>query len=372
MVFNDPPDIDCVALSILCPFPCSIVVDHNRSVTNATQFSTTMSQQAATKSLRTTLTANSWRAKDPVLSSRSVGTSNDTTIQTPAWSAIVQGHGNPNSRPSGTIPSIAEDSNVTRSKYIDLHPPTSQANPSRQGSSRYNHRPPSALNPPSAAAVSRAASYNPYQRPPSYNRSYLPNPDDDHFRLRREANQGIKLRKEDYKPGMIIRAPLHEQDSRGDARSLGANSNVSVASASSEATLAEKYTTPSRFGTIFTKYRKMIVVACHQDNYVAIPLFTHNGRGLVNKTRPDEFVSVRDHRYKEREREEWRQLSKWEPLVTEYVREGIDLFETKTTAHLAYPVSRRYGLPVVNEGCLRGSSLRVMRDLYGRFAGIDV
>lgn len=331
-----------------------------------------MSQQAATKAVRTTLTASSWRGKDPVLSTRGVEASNNTMAQIPAWSKIVQGQGNPNSRPSGTIPSIAEDSNDTKNKHIGLHPPTSQAYPSRQGSSQYNHRPPSALNPPSAAAVSRAASYTPYGRPPSYNRSYFPNPDDDHFRLRREANQGIKLRKEDYKPGMIIRAPLHEQDSRGDARSLGTNSNVSVASASSEATLAEKYTTPSRFGTIFTKYRKMIVVACHQDNYVAIPLYTHNGRGLVNKARPDEFVSVRDHRYKEREKGEWRQLSKWEPLVTEYVREGIDLFETKTTAHLAYPVSRRYGLPVVNEGWLRGSSLRVMRDLYGRFAGIDI
>ncbi|KAL9024972.1 MAG: hypothetical protein Q9196_006119 [Gyalolechia fulgens] len=329
-----------------------------------------MSQQAATKSVRTTLTANSWRAKDPVLHTRGTESSNSTTAQTPAWRKIGQGHGNTTSRPSSTIPSIGEDSNDT--KYDNLHPPTSQAIPPHQGSSRYNHRPVSVLNAPSAAAVSRAASSTPYQRPPSYNRSYLPNPDNDHLRLRREANQGIKLRREDYKPGMIIRAPLHEQDSRGDARSLGASSNASVASASSEATLAEKYTTPSRFGTIFTKYRKMIVVACHQDNYVAIPLYTHNGRGLVNKVRPEEFVSVRDHRYKEREKEEWRQLSKWEPLVTEYVKDGIDLFETKTTAHLAYPVSRRYGLPVVNEGWLRGSSLRVMRDLYSRFAGIDV
>ncbi|KAL8720437.1 MAG: hypothetical protein Q9225_002695 [Loekoesia sp. 1 TL-2023] len=332
-----------------------------------------MSQQAATKSVRTTLTASSWRARDPVLRTRSIDTSNDTTAQTPAWRAVVQGNGKSSSQHHGSIPSIAGDSESTNHKGNNLYPAASRTMLQRQGSSRYNHRPPSSLNPPSAAAVSRAASYTPYQRPPSYNRSYLPNSENDYIRLRREANQGIRLRKEDYKPGMIIRAPLHEQDSRGDARSLGANSNTSVASVSSEATLAEKYTTPSRFGTIFTKYRKMIVVACHQDNYVAIPLYTHNCRGLVNKARPDEFVSVRDHRYKEREgEEEWKQLSKWEPLVTEYVREGIDLFETKTTAHLAYPVSRRYALPVVNEGWLRGSSLRVMRDLYGRFAGADV
>lgn len=165
---------------------------------------------------------------------------------------------------------------------------------------------------------------------------------------------------------MIIRAPLHEQDSRGEARTLGSGS--SIASNASEATLAEKYTTPSRFGPIFTKSRKMIVVACHQDNYVAIPLYTHNGRGLVNKTSPDEFVSVKDHRDQD---EEWKQLSRWKPLVTEYVREGIDPYEPKTTAHLAYPVSRNYRLPVVKEGYLRDSSARTIRDLYGKFAGID-
>ncbi|KAL8828024.1 MAG: hypothetical protein Q9170_006775 [Blastenia crenularia] len=337
-----------------------------------------MSQQAAAKSVRTTLTASSWRSKESVLRGRGTDSSTSTSVQTPAWRALVQDRGVSTLQPPSSIPSIAEESTSSNRPPANApRGPASQVTPRRQGSSRYNHQPPSVLNPPSAAAVSRAASYNPYQRPPSYSRSHLPDPEKDYFRVRREANQGMRLRKEDYKPGMIIRAPLHEQDSRGDSRSLGAGSNASVASASSEATLAEKYTTPSRFGTIFTKYRKMIVVACHQDNYVAIPLYTHNGKGLIHKARPDEFVSVRDHRDKDKSndkeaKDEWQRLSKWEPLVTEYVKEGIDIFERKTTAHLAYPVSRRYALPVVNEGWLRGSSLRVMRDLYGRFAGVDV
>lgn len=99
--------------------------------------------------------------------------------------------------------------------------------------------------------------------------------------------------------------------------------------------------TPSRHGNIFTKYRKMIVVACHDQvgynldftlqsvcisscaqkikdiekrggagtncsiiwwayanfkplqHYVSVPLYTHNGQGLVHKN-GDEYISIRD------------------------------------------------------------------------------
>ncbi|KAL9014854.1 MAG: hypothetical protein Q9180_008917, partial [Flavoplaca navasiana] len=184
---------------------------------------------------------------------------------------------------------------------------------------------------------------------------------------RREANQFIRIPAENYKLGMIIRAPLHEQDSAVARRPGAGTAGSSVATAASEATKAEHYRTESRMGTIFTKQRKMIVVALHTDHYVAIPLYTHNGRGLVNKRQPEEFVSVKDHRYKEA----FVKLSKHDPLVTEMVRDGIDLFDTKSTAHLAYPVSRRYTLPVVHEGHLRSSSLRILVTLYNRYAEVE-
>ncbi|KAI4130766.1 MAG: hypothetical protein LQ341_006426 [Variospora aurantia] len=312
------------------------------------------------------MTARSLRTKEAVLRTRGTASSGSILNHSPTWRDSIRGSASTSTQPPDPIPSIPEGIDSNKHRRNDLYPSASEASLGRQRSSRYNHHPPSALNPPSAAAVSRAASYTPYQRPASYNRSHIPDPMTDWLRIRREANQGVRLRKDEYKPGMIIRAPLHEQDGRGDARALGSSS--SVGSNASEATLAEKYTTPSRFGPIFTKYRKMIVVACHQDNYVAIPLYTHNGNGLVYKTRPDEFVSVKDHRDKD---EGWQPLSRWKPLVTEYVREGIDIFERKTTAHLAYPVSRNYRLPVVKEGFLKGSSAKAMRDLYERFAGVD-
>ncbi|KAL8965322.1 MAG: hypothetical protein Q9183_003913 [Haloplaca sp. 2 TL-2023] len=189
-------------------------------------------------------------------------------------------------------------------------------------------------------------------------------PEQRYLHQRRLANRDVRLRKEEFKIGMIIRAPLHEQDSKRGQRRGGTES--SLATMASEATQAEKYVTESHFGNIFTKIRKMIVVALHQDHYVAVPLYTHNGRGLINKAQPDEFVSVKDHRLKE----ECKGLSRWNPLVTAYVKEGIDLLDPKSTAHMAHPV-RRYALPIVLEGELKSSSIEDLQHLYGKYAGIE-
>ncbi|KAI4211199.1 MAG: hypothetical protein LQ351_005997 [Letrouitia transgressa] len=214
-----------------------------------------------------------------------------------------------------------------------------------QESERYDFRKRNTANPPSAAALNRAVSYAGARPKSMYKQFCLPTDECDPIQTRAEANRGVKLTKANFKIGMIIRAPVHEQDFK-EGRATSA--------AGSEATIAEKYTTESKFGTIFTKYRKMIVVALHQDNYVAIPMYTHNGKGLHNKARPDEFVSVKDHRNKD---PKWSKLSEWDPLVTGHINPGIDLFDPKSTAHLAYPVSRKYNLPVVHEGQLRATSL---------------
>ena len=325
-----------------------------------------MSQQSVTKSFRNTTfssTVSSWR-NDSGLRPRNADSSMATSAPQPTWQQhLVRGDGNASRQPSRSTPPIAENDGYTtishsrsnRQDYndYDLRAPASQA---VRGISR-------GLNPPSAAAVARSAC-GPYQRPPRSNRSFVPDPEYDLVRQRREANQFVRIPAEQYKLGMIIRAPLHEQDSAVARRPGGGSS---VATNSSEATKAENCKTESRMGTIFTKQRKMIVVALHADHYVAIPLYTHNGRGLINKRQPEEFVSVKDHR----DREEFVKLSKHDPLVTEMIREGINLFDPKSTAHLAYPVSRRYQLPVVYEGHLRNSSLRILVSLYNRYAEVE-
>ncbi|CAL8578893.1 hypothetical protein XPA_004661 [Xanthoria parietina] len=332
-----------------------------------------MSQLGVTKSFRNTTlssTVSSWRG-DSGLRPRNSNPSNGAPAPQPAWQRhFAKDDDNPSTQPSRPIPSIAENDDgfttVTHTRNNrqgyndqDLRAPASQA---IRGISR-------GLNPPSAAAVARSAC-GPYQRQPGSHRSFVPDPEYDLFRQRREANQFVRIPAEQYKLGMIVRAPLHEQDSAVARRSAGGGGGgpgSSVATAASEATKAEHYKTESRMGTIFTKQRKMIVVALHTDHYVAIPLYTHNGRGLVNKRQPEEFVSVKDHRYKE----EFVKLSKHDPLVTEMVKEGINLFDPMSTAHLAYPVSRRYTLPVIHEGHLRNSSLKILVRLYNRYAEIE-
>ena len=129
---------------------------------------------------------------------------------------------------------------------------------------------------PSAAAVSRTSAYTSKDwrasTGPTFNRQNQSDP-----RTKRHSEIERVFPATFYRPGLIIRAPLHEQDYITANSTITAPDNRSI--------------TPSEFGNIHTKYRKMIVVACFAKHYIAVPLFTHNGRGLVNK-KANEYVSI--------------------------------------------------------------------------------
>lgn len=210
------------------------------------------------------------------------------------------------------------------------------------------------INPRSAAAVSRANIYNgptPKNNPSSYyKQSCLPADERDPVLFEAERNKGTTLPRESFKTGMIIRAVLHEPDFQGAARA-------------SDITEADKCKTNTVHGAIYTKSRKMIVVATFKDNYIAVPLYTHNGRGLEGKSNPEEYISVQDHRVPGN----FTPLSIHRPIVTEQLNDGIDFFHPKTTVHITYPVSRKYTLPVVKEGSLKRESVRVLSQLLGNY-----
>ena len=165
-------------------------------------------------------------------------------------------------------------------------------------------------------------------------------------------NRSVLLPRQDIKPGVIIRAPVHQQDYRGASR----DSEVTA--------VQDKYVTKSRFGDIFTKFRKMIVVACYENHYVSIPLFTHNGVGLINKKRPEEYISVRDHRNPQK----YAALSKNGILVTKYLSSSVNLYEIASTAHITYPVSRTYNLEATPEGELDFESTQDLIALVEKWA----
>ncbi|KAL8759013.1 MAG: hypothetical protein Q9184_003752 [Pyrenodesmia sp. 2 TL-2023] len=108
----------------------------------------------------------------------------------------------------------------------------------------------------------------------------------------------------------------------------------------------------------------MIILVMFEDHYLAVPLFTHNGNGLAYKTRPMEFVSIRDHRVSNHPPAQ----SDNPPLETEYIHRGIEKFDPMSAAHITYVLPRRYELPVVMEGRLTVPSLNGLIDLFNYYA----
>ncbi|KAL9603825.1 MAG: hypothetical protein Q9219_000934 [cf. Caloplaca sp. 3 TL-2023] len=230
-------------------------------------------------------------------------------------------------------------------KVQNSHPRTAERTTQR---STYGSR----QSPPSGAALSRRAVYEtPTKQNSHYKQSLLPIGDQNPALAQIEQNRGQKYRKSEFYPGMIVRGVVHEQDYMGT-------------STGSSVTVMDRNRTESRYGPICTKYRKMIVLSLFEDHYLAIPLFTHNGKGLQNKSKPAEFVSVQDHRNKKEV--PWQ--SSHRPLMTEQINEGIDLFDEKSTAHITYGLPRKYDLPVIKEGRLLKKSVNRLIALYKLYA----
>lgn len=163
-------------------------------------------------------------------------------------------------------------------------------------------------------------------------------------------NRPRRLPRDNFFVGGIIRACLHEQD-------FGAQPGPTNKTMNSKLT-------ESRFGTIHTKVRKMVIISVHQENYIAIPLYSHNGKGLLHNRNPDEFVSVFDYRNPG----PFVPLSGRGALMTKYIAPTIHAYDPRSTAKLTYPVSRSYSLPVVYEGYLDTASTAHLISLYAQYA----
>ncbi|KAL9013343.1 MAG: hypothetical protein Q9173_001968 [Seirophora scorigena] len=240
------------------------------------------------------------------------------------------------------IPAVQDEerfTTVSHAKPRTVDKPTLRNNGNRQS-------------PPSAAANSRRKAYEaPTKASSHYKQDCQPVEDRDPVQVEIEANKGLSYRKSDFRPGLIIRGYLHEQDYI--ATSTGVN-----------LTIADYSRTESRFGTICSKARKMIVLAMYEDHYLAVPLFTHNGNGLQYKNRPREFVSIRDHRARSRPPPQ----NDHPPLETEFIYRGIDPFDPMSAAHVTYVLPRRYELSVIMEGRLIAGSLNTLIDLFNYYA----
>ncbi|KAI0965354.1 hypothetical protein F4678DRAFT_485424 [Xylaria arbuscula] len=81
-----------------------------------------------------------------------------------------------------------------------------------------------------------------------------------------------------YEVGVIFSAPHHTASSE-DTRWVSTT---------------DPYNTATPFGIVHSKYRKMIVVKAFGEHCTCVPIYSHNGRGLVGKEFITEYVSIRD------------------------------------------------------------------------------
>ena len=143
------------------------------------------------------------------------------------------------------------------------------------------------------------------------------------------------LLKHEFRRGMIIHAPLYEED-RNQGMSCAPSDFRSI----------------TALGIVFGKPRYMIVVGFHHDHYIAVGIYTHEKKGLKNKQNyKNEFISVRDGRIP---KSKFTKLSEIAELVTD--GKGAEMHPLSTVWYTR-PLSRSYDLGITCHGNLTLESL---------------
>lgn len=138
----------------------------------------------------------------------------------------------------------------------------------------------------------------------------------------------------DIHPGMIINSAVHEEDykhsSVPDADKMsGISSNIQTTATGESRILIEDITF-SRYGPIHSKWRYMIVVALLWDHYLAVPCYTHGGRGIEHRSNAAEYLPVSQH-----------PNGDTDTLITSSWTAHRAL-RPRTSAHMTRPVARTY------------------------------
>ena len=161
--------------------------------------------------------------------------------------------------------------------------------------------------------------------------------------------------KHEFALGTIIRGVIHEQDIMNTPRPAPPNPPTAFTNAGKE------HVTHGDFGPVYSENRFLIVVNNRPgDHYLAVPVYSHKGNGLAKKLHRDEYISVADHRYLAN----CQQQSAHAPLVTEFLKDGVEELLPMSAAYASYPVSRKYGLPVAHQGRLDGESTKRLVAMY--------
>lgn len=169
--------------------------------------------------------------------------------------------------------------------------------------------------------------------------------------------------KSEFKVGTIVRRNVHEPDYMGPAVPAFAPGSQ----ASQTSTLVGKdgrgyreHRSNGDFGPIYSEDRFFIVVSLCKVTYYAIPLYTHEKKGLANITEKEDWISVQDHRNPD----SCRQQSEHVPLCTTTMNSDVRILNPVTAAWLPYAVPIRYSVPVAYQGRLDPPSTKRVRSLF--------
>lgn len=110
------------------------------------------------------------------------------------------------------------------------------------------------------------------------------------------------------------------------------------------------------------KDRHMVVVHVHDRHYIALPMYTHSGRGLehLSASTAIEYMSVLDHRFTG----VFKNQSTHRPLQTNFMHPAINVLLPQSVLHVAYPVCRQFRIPVLVEGNLSPASTSALRNFW--------
>lgn len=169
--------------------------------------------------------------------------------------------------------------------------------------------------------------------------------------------------KSEFKVGTIVRRNVHEPDYMGPAVPAfapGSHASQTSTLVGKDGRGYREHRSNSDFGPIYSEDRFFIVVSLCKVTYYAIPLYTHEKKGLANITEKEDWISVQDHRNPD----SCRQQSEHAPLCTSIMNPDARILNPVTAAWLPYAVPIRYSVPVAYQGRLDPPSTKRVRSLF--------
>ena len=166
------------------------------------------------------------------------------------------------------------------------------------------------------------------------------------------ANKSLGLVHEaaDYYEGLLFSIPFHQHDF--DQPDIP----------------QQQGQTMTEYGVVHTKLRKFIVVQKHPRSVVALPIYTHGGRGLDRKDEKNEFVSIREHDFRSTAAgAESDNGIIWADAFPPFKKPGASPWSRmtdRTSVLLTHPYTHCYNRKATLCGKLLPESLLTLKNLY--------